>query len=65
MNLKLGAKLGKTFYFRIEAGYGFGDIPHEIFVESTTPSQTTIEEFPEIPGISVSGILNFNHWNQI
>lgn len=60
MNIKLGAKLGKTFYYRMEVGYGFGDIPQEIVVRSTTTSQTTTEEFPEIPGVSESGLLNFN-----
>lgn len=60
INLKLGTKLGRTFYFRIEVGYGFGDIPEDIIVTSTDGSKTTIEEIPEIPGITNSGILNFN-----
>nr|WP_321227624.1 hypothetical protein [uncultured Psychroserpens sp.] len=60
MNLKLGAKLGRTFYFRIEAGYGFGDIPEFIEVTNNTGTQTTTEDIPEIPGIKTSGIPNFN-----
>jgi hypothetical protein len=60
MNLKLGLKTGNTFFFRIEAGYGFGDIPQELIVTSTTTSQTATEEFPEIPGLSESGLLVFN-----
>lgn len=60
MNLKLGAKLGRTFYFRIEVGYGFGDIPEFIEVTNNTGTQTTTEDIPEIPGIKTSGIPNFN-----
>lgn len=60
LNVKLGSKIGKTFFIRSEIGYGFGDIPQEIVVQSTTTNQTTVEEFPEIPGLSESGILIFN-----
>ena len=60
LNLKLGVKLGRTFYFRIEAGYGFGDIPEFIEVTNNSGNQTTIEDIPEIPGIKTSGIPNFN-----
>ncbi|MEM5566790.1 hypothetical protein WNY78_16840 [Psychroserpens sp. AS72] len=60
INLKLGAKLGRTFYFRIEVGYGFGDIPEFIVVTNNDGSQTTSEDIPEIPGIETSGIPNFN-----
>lgn len=59
-NVKLGSKIGNTFYIRSEIGYGFGDIPQEILVTSTSTSQTAIEEFPEIPGLSESGLLVFN-----
>lgn len=59
-NLKLGAKLGRTFYFRIEVGYGFGKIPDYIVVQSNQSSETTLEEIPEIPGISSSGLLIAN-----
>ncbi|WP_040282434.1 hypothetical protein [Psychroserpens damuponensis] len=60
VNLKLGAKLGRTFYFRIEVGYGFGDIPETIVVSNSDGTKTTTEEIPEIPGIETSGIPNFN-----
>lgn len=60
VNLKLGAKLGRVFYFRVELGYGFGKIPEQILVKSNTSSQTTYEDIPEIPGISSSGLPLFN-----
>lgn len=59
-NLKLGAKLGRTFYFRIEAGYGFGAIPETIIVTSNSGSETSEEEIPEIPGVKTSGLPVFN-----
>jgi len=59
-NFKLGAKLGSTFYFRIEVGYGFGNIPEYIVVTSNNSTETTLEEIPEIPGISKSGLLIAN-----
>ncbi|PHQ56224.1 MAG: hypothetical protein COC16_03690 [Lutibacter sp.] len=62
LNVKLGAKLGKKFYFRIEAGYGFGDIPQEITVIGTANGQPAIgtEEIPDVPGIDESGYALFN-----
>lgn len=60
INLKLGLKMGRTFYSRVEVGYGFGDIPEYILVTSKTSGQTTLEEIPEIPGISKSGLPVFN-----
>lgn len=59
-NVKVGAKLGKTFYFRVELGYGFGKIPDHVEVVSTTYNLRAIEEIPSVPGISSSGILVFN-----
>ncbi len=61
-NAKLGAKLGKMFYFRIEAGYGFGDIPQEITVHGTVNGvpATGTEEIPDVPGIGESGYALFN-----
>ncbi len=58
-NLKLGAKLGKKFYFRIEVGYGFGDIPQEIEVTgiSNGMTQTDYIEIPDIPGITDNGLF--------
>jgi len=60
LNVKVGAKLGGTFYSRIEVGYGFGDIPEFILVKSNSNDETTFEEIPQIPGISSSGLLVFN-----
>ena len=60
LNLKLGVKIGHTFYSRIEIGYGFGDIPEYILVTSKTSNETSLEEIPEIPGISKSGLPIFN-----
>ena len=65
INAKLGAKLGNKFYFRIEAGYGFGDIPQEIEItgteKNTGTTKTDYVEIPDdIPGIDESGYLLFN-----
>ena len=60
VNLKLGAKLGRTFYFRIEVGYALGDIPEFILVTSNSSSLTSLEEIPDIPGITESGLPLFN-----
>lgn len=61
LNVKLGIKTGRVFYFRMEVGYGFGTIPTEVVVRGINdPSLTSIEEIPDIPGISDSGIIYFN-----
>jgi len=60
INLKLGAKFGRTFYFRIEIGYGFGDIPETIIVTNPNGTQRTFEDIPDVPGIGTSGIPLFN-----
>jgi len=61
-NFKLGLKTGGRIYFRLEVGYGMGDLPKEVtFVatDNSNPSytETTTEEIPEIPGISESGLI--------
>ena len=59
INAKLGVKVGRVFYFRLEVGYGFGDTPE--FITVTGPNNTTaVEEIPEIPGITTSGLPVFN-----
>lgn len=58
-NVKIGAKFGRTFYFRIEAGYAFGDIPEYIVLTSSS-GEKAIEEIPDIPGITSSGLPVFN-----
>ncbi len=66
MNAKLGLKLGRSFYFRTEVGYGFGTIPQTITVTGVvtgggvTTTETGTEDIPDIPGISTSGLAIFN-----
>jgi len=62
INAKLGLKLGRTFYFRTEVGYGFGTIPDTIEITGIAAgiAQTGIENIPNIPGISSSGLFIFN-----
>lgn len=61
-NLKLGVKLGNKFYFRAEAGYGFGDIPEVVEIRGTVNGQpeTGVEEIPDVPGIGDNGLLVAN-----
>ena len=66
-NVKLGIKTGGRFYFRLELGYGLGDIPDTIDVngnfeytengQTITGNGTTTEEFPTIPGVGTNGVL--------
>ncbi len=61
-NFKLGLKTAGRIYFRLEVGYGMGDLPKEVtFVatDNSNPSytETTTEEIPEIPGISENGLI--------
>lgn len=66
INLKLGAKLGRKFFFRTELGYSFGSLPDEIVVEGTLNDQKvedriSIEEkLNDVPVISKTGIPIFN-----
>ena len=63
VNIKLGFKTGRTVYFRIELGYGFGEIPQELVITGTTEvmgvrqTETSIEEIPDIPGWGENGML--------
>ena len=60
-NLKIGAKLGKTFYFRIELGYGFGKIPETILITSEDGNSSTTEDIGEVFSyIGESGVPIFN-----
>lgn len=67
-NIKLGIKTDGRIYFRLEIGYGFGDIPEEVEASGTfkyqnengqtiTSTGTRIEVFPTIPGVGTSGVL--------
>lgn len=60
VNLKVGAKLGKTFYFRIELGYGFGKQPETILVTSVDSNSTAIEPIEDLSSFFGSGIPVFN-----
>ncbi len=60
VNLKLGVKFGRTFYWRLEVGYGFGDIPEFIEVTSNDGNSNTFEDIPDIPGLSSSGLFMAN-----
>ncbi len=61
-NFKLGLKTCGRVYFRLEVGYGLGDLPKTIDIAATDnsdPSYTeiTTEEIPEVPGISENGLI--------
>jgi hypothetical protein len=61
-NLKLGFKTGGRIYFRVEVGYGMGDLPQTFnftAIDNSNPlyRETVTEDIPEIPGISESGII--------
>lgn len=59
-NLKLGAKLGRAFYFRIELGYGFGNLPETIVITSTENNSSTTEDTSEVISFLGSGVPIFN-----
>lgn len=61
-NLKLGFKTGGSIYFRVEVGYGMGDLPQTFNFTATDNSnplytETVTKDIPEIPGISESGMI--------
>ena len=60
-NLKIGYKSSGRFYFRIELGYGIGNIPDQLEIQARSASlgetSTEYEEFPDIPGVSENGIV--------
>ena len=60
INLKIGAKLGHTFYFRIEAGYGFGNLPDTIVITNNDGTQSVTEEIGDIGFLASSGVPIFN-----
>lgn len=59
-NLKVGAKLGNAFYFRIELGYGFGELPETVVITSLDGSSSTTEDLDEVIGFLGSGVPVFN-----
>ena len=61
-NLRLGLKTGGVFYFKIEMGYGFGDIPKTVNFKAfdnydSSYSEPSSSEIPEINGASESGMF--------
>lgn len=66
LNVKIGAKLGKKFFFRTEIGYSFGEIPKEIFVEGNFEGEPISEtasiesEIDDLPFIFQNGLPIFN-----
>ncbi len=59
-NLKLGVKLGRAFYFRIELGYGFGNLPETVVITSIDRDSTTTEDIGEVIGFLGNGVPIFN-----
>lgn len=61
-NLRVGLKTGGTFYFRIEMGYGLGDIPKKLSfkaIDNFDPrySQIVTKGIPKISGTSEKDML--------
>jgi hypothetical protein len=66
INIKIGAKLGRKFFFRTEIGYSLGDIPKEILVEGRYQGEpiseriSTEDEIDDLPFIFQNGLPIFN-----
>lgn len=61
-NLKLGLKTGGRLYFRVEVGYGMGDIPQTVTFKATDNNnpaftQTKTKNIPALPGVSENGMV--------
>ena len=61
-NLKLGIKTGGRLYFRVEVGYGMGDIPQTVTFKATDNNnpaftQTKTKNIPALPGVSENGMV--------
>ena len=61
-NVRFGFKTGGSFYFRIEIGYGLGDIPNMVIYKAidnfnSSYSETRSKMIPEINGISESDMF--------
>ena len=61
-NLRLGLKTAGTLYFRIEIGYGFGNLPKLVTFTATDDfnpnhKELTIKDIPGIDGVSEKGML--------
>lgn len=66
VNLKLGAKLGRKFFFRTELGYSFGKIPEEIIVTGTYQGNSVQDAYSikknieDAPVVTLNGFPIFN-----
>ncbi len=60
INAKIGVKLGRTFYFRLELGYGFGSLPNEFITISQDGNSKQIEAIEDIRFLGSSGLPLFN-----
>ena len=60
-NLKIGFKSSGRVYFRIELGYGLGDIPTALDVDVYSQEYgigSSIDiDFPNLPGVSEGGVI--------
>ena len=61
-NLRLGLKTGGIFYFRIEMGYGLGNLPEIVTFKATdnsNPNNTepTSLDIPKIDGVYANRML--------
>jgi hypothetical protein len=64
-NLRFGFKTGGSFYFRIEIGYGLGDIPNMVIFKAiddfnSSYSEIRSKEVPQINGTSESEMFVAN-----
>lgn len=66
INLKLGAKLGRKFFFRTELGYSFGKLPEEIIVTGTYQGNSVQDAYSikkdieDAPVVTLNGFPIFN-----
>lgn len=60
INTKVGVKLGRVFYFRLEIGYGFGSLPNQFITESIETSSNQVEFIEDIEFLEDSGIPQLN-----
>lgn len=59
LNAKIGARIGRALYLRIEAGYGFGELPEYIEVQGES-GQTSREDISEVAAYLGNGVPIFN-----
>lgn len=61
LNFKLGVRLGGTFYFRAEVGYGTGDIPQEVEITGVESGTGLVVvdyvDISDLPGMSENGLF--------